>query len=137
MKRKTYAVSIIFLLGFCGLLSIFLEGFYLPFKPCRPKTYPDGTKTSQQFSQSSSDTLDKVLEFYDKNLDVKPWPADTAQWRREQLGDFNYLYSCFAVDINKLTTETGCIYVSSIDTVVHIEGELMRSEGSNVACPRN
>lgn len=137
MRRKVYFFNFTLLLICFGLLIIFLEGSYLPFKPCRPRTYPDGGKTNQQFSLSSPDSLSNVLSFYDETLDIKPWPADTAQWRREQLGKSNYLYSCFAVDINKLTTETGCIYISNRDSVVHIEGKLLRSEGSNTACPLN
>lgn len=137
MRRNIYFFSFILLLICLGLLIIFLEGSHLPVKPCRPRIYPGGVKTDQHFSLSSSDSLSTVLSFYDETLDIKTWPADTAQWRKEQLRDLNYLYSCFAVDINKLTTETGCIYISSSDSVVHIEGKLIRSEGSNVACPKN
>jgi hypothetical protein len=125
-----------FLVVCCSLAAFFVDGYYLPFKPCRPITYPEGRKTGQSFSYAATDTLDIVLSFYDQHLEVQPWPADTGLWRREELEDSRYLYSCYSVDINGLSTETGCIYVSRQDQGTWIEGMLLRSEGDNLPCPR-
>lgn len=137
--RRTILISALgglALLICCCLIGLFFEGYYLPFKPCRPITYPDGVRTTQQFSYTTTAPLDVVLLFYDQHLDVQPWPADRGQWRREELEDSKYLYSCYAGDINGLTTETGCIYVSSEKESPHIEGMLFRSEGGNTPCMR-
>jgi hypothetical protein len=138
MRRKIliFALGGLTLLICCGLIGLFFEGYYLPFKPCRPITYPDGTRTGKHSSYTSTVSLDTVLSFYDQHLDVQPWPADTGQWRREKLEGSKYLYSCYAGDINGLTTETGCIYVSGEKERSHIETVLFRSEGGNIPCPR-
>lgn len=138
MRRSMliFAFGVLALL-ICCLIVLFFEGYYLPFKPCRPITYPDGIKKGKQFSYTTTATLDVVLSFYDQHLDIQPWPADREQWRKEELGSSTYLYSCYAGDINGLTTETGCIYISNEGGSTLIETMLFRSEGGNIPCPRN
>lgn len=120
----------------CSLAGIYWDGYYLPFKPCRPIIYPDGQSTGEQLSYSAKVPLDSVILFYDQRLNVRPYPADTGQWRREQISQSKYLYSCFGVDINWLTAETGCIYVSGDIEITRIETRLLRGEGGSSACPK-
>ncbi len=140
MRRRRISIAVIggllFLVTCCSLIILFFDGYYLPFKPCRPISYPDGSKMSKQFSYTVTVAMDTVLSFYDQRLGVQPLPADTGQWRREELSDSRHLYSCYGVDINGLSTETGCIYVSKQGEGTHIEGMLLRSEGDNIPCSR-
>ena len=122
--------------GGCLILGIFWEGSYLPNKPCRPVVYPEGQTTTEQLSYDINDSIEAVLEFYDQRLNVQPFPGDTGQWRREELSTSKYLYSCYGVDINLLTTETGCIYVNPGGAGTHIETQLLKSEGGSIPCPR-
>lgn len=125
------------LLVACGLIILFLEGSYLPSKVCRPITYPDGKVTTERFSLKTTDSIEAVLSFYDQQLNAQPWlDAGTNQWGKEALGNSNYLYLCYGVDINRLTTETGCIYVSSRESGSTIEAVLFRSEGGYIQCPK-
>ncbi len=123
-------------LALCSLTVLFLDGYYLPFKPCRPITYPEGNNTSENFLYTATTGIDTVLAFYDERLDIQPRPGDIGLWRREELEDARYLYSCYGVDINGLSTETGCIYVSEQKMGTRVEGMLFRSEGDNLQCPR-
>lgn len=75
--------------------------------------------------------------FYSQHLGAQPaLLADKGEWRQEKLSNGTYLFSCYAADINRITTESGCIYVSADGSYTRIEGELNRSEGSNVPCLR-
>jgi hypothetical protein len=119
----------------CGALALFFDGYYLPFKPCRPITYPDGTPTTENLSYTTTVALDLVLSFFDQRLDAQPFPDDTLYWRKQKLGESKYLYACAAADINGLTTETGCIFVSREGNGTRIETILLRSEGGGPPCP--
>ncbi len=139
MRRLLISVtSVTFLIVVCCvLIGLFWDGYFLPSKPCRPLTYPDATRTTKAFSIITSDSVDTVLEFYNQHLGVKPvFVSDKGEWRREQLNNGAYLFSCYAGDINRITTESGCIYVSIDGINTKIAGELNRSEGSNVPCMR-
>jgi hypothetical protein len=133
------SVSVVmFLLVCCTLLGLFLDGYYLPGKPCRPFAYPNLVRTTNAFSITTQDSIETVLQFYDQNLNIKPiMEADTGDWKIEELENSRFLYSCYSVDINGLTTESGCIYVTVEGLFTRIEGELNRSEGSNIQCIRH
>ncbi len=80
--------------------------------------------------------LADVLVFYDNALNVQPWPGDTGLWTRQELAPGAFWYTCYGTDINRLSTETGCITVrQQAQGTVSIEGLLLRSEGSNAQCP--
>jgi hypothetical protein len=118
-------------------MYLFWDGYYLPGKSCRPITYPDARRTTKTFFLVTSDPIDKVLQFYNQQLDAQPlYLADTGDWKQEQLSNTKYLFSCYGNDINLLTTESGCIYVSIEGSFTRIEGDLVRSEGSNIPCSR-
>ena len=118
-------------------VDLFWDGYYLPKKPCRPITYPDARRTTKTFSITTKDSLETVLEFYTQSLGVKPiFDADTGDWRMERLSDKRYLLSCYGADINGVSTESGCIYVSVDGSHTKIDGDLYRSEGSNIPCRR-
>ena len=131
-------VSFVFLSVLCcALIFLFLDGYYLPGKTCRPITYPDARVTTKAFSLVTSDPIDIVLQFYNQQLDARHlYLADSNDWKQEQLSDSKYLFSCYGNDINLLSTESGCIYVSIEGVYTRIEGDLARSEGSNVPCSR-
>lgn len=139
MKRTIISITgiILSIAVCCAMIGLFWDGYYLPNKPCRPITYPDARRTTEPFSIMSQDSLDSVLEFYNLNLATKPiFEADKGDWKMEKLNDTRYLFSCYGVDINRITTESGCVYVSLEGNYVKIDGDLARSEGSNVPCPR-
>lgn len=121
----------------CISVALFWDGYYLPNKPCRPITYPNAKTTTESFSILTQDSLESVLEFYSQNLRTKSiYIADTGDWTMEELSTNKYLFSCYAPDMNRITTESGCVYVSFEKTYTRIEGNLTRSEGSNVPCMR-
>lgn len=136
-KKITVIVGVCLMMACCCLTILFVDGRYLPNKPCRPIMYPSESRTTRQFSNTTPTVIEEVLLFYDKTLDVQPWPADIGLWRREKLTENSYLYSCYGVDINGLSTETGCIYLYQRDENTHIVGILLRSEGDNLPCPRD
>jgi hypothetical protein len=148
MQRNTIvipacSVSLTALCCLCCLAAgLWWDGYYLPYKPCRPVTYSPNTEVGSGegmwFLESTSDSLNVVLANYDQRLKphIVPDYGDTGQWSKEQLPDGRYLYSCFGVDINRLSTETGCIYVKGQATQTQIEGWLFRSEGGNWPCPK-
>lgn len=134
MQRKTIILGCALSIVLCfGLTLVFIDGSLLPPKPCRPISYPQG-QTRKQFSVITADPMETVIDFYVTNLDVQPWPADTGQWKKVTL-DSGILFYCMGVDINGLTTETGCIYLRENGQGTFIEAELFRSEGGNVPCP--
>jgi hypothetical protein len=91
----------------CVLMYLFWDGYYLPGKSCRPITYPDARRTTKTFFLVTSDPIDKVLQFYNQQLDAQPlYLADTGDWKQEQLSNTKYLFSCYGNDINLLTTES-------------------------------
>jgi hypothetical protein len=116
------------------------DGYYLPNKPCRPIAYPagnlEGIGTGRRFAYITSDSVDLVLAFYDTELKSHTGTdyADTGEWYRSRKENGTYLYRCYGVDINGLTTETGCIYVAPSVSGALIEGWLLRSEGGHVQC---
>lgn len=127
---------IILLCCIAGVL--FWDGYFLPQKPCRLLIYPNATRTATPFSLVVPDPVNTVLEFYDEHLSAQPAPlADFNEWQVEKLSDGSYLYSCYGKDINRITGETGCIYVSVDGANTKIESEFYRSEGSNTPCKRN
>lgn len=142
MRRNTIfalsgaLLSLLLVACCCIGVALYWDGYYLPNKPCRPITYPDGQTTTTSFSTTTSDSLDAVLQYYDRQLNVQPYPGDMGQWIRVEQADSEYLYSCASVDINGLTTETGCVYISSQGEATYIETELLRSEGGNNQCSR-
>ena len=139
VRRKTVAArcSVLLILGLCVTTALFLDGFYLPGKPCRPVQHPDGQRTASPFQSVTETDLADVLAFYDHALQVQPRPGDTGLWTRQELGADAFLYTCYGVDINHLSTETGCITVRrQAEGTVSIEGLLLRSEGGNAQCPR-
>ena len=116
--------------------AVCLDGFYLPGKPCRPVRFPDGQRTANAFQYVVDADLADVLAFYDDALDVQPRPGDTGLWTRQELAPGDFWYTCYGTDINRLSTETGCITVRrQAQGTVSIEGLLLRSEGNNVQCP--
>ena len=85
----------------------------------------------------SDDAFDQVIRFYDQELPKLERAAETidfGQWQREY-SEGGAAYTCYGVDINMLTTETGCIYLSPELAATKIELLRFRSEGGNVPCP--
>ena len=140
MKRPIVFITstVLVLLICCIAAGLFWDGYFLPGKPCRLLTYPDATRTARPFSLVATETIDTVLEFYNEHLSAQPASlADLNEWQVEKLSEGSYLYSCYGTDINLITTETGCIFVSFDDAYTKIVGEFYRSEGSNTPCERN
>lgn len=120
------------------MTAIYLDGFFLPNKPCRPIKYPNMQRASQSFEYVVVKEIGDVLTFYDESLQVAPWPANAGLWSRQALSSTEFLYTCYAFDINHFSTETGCIYIKQeAQGEVAITGLLLRSEGSNAQCPIN
>lgn len=132
----TIAVTIVSIICCCLGLGLYWDGYYLPNKPCRPITYPAGKRTTSDFIYTGTESIETILRFYDEQLDIQPYPGDTGQWIRETLPDSRYLYSCFGNDINGMTTETGCIYISSDGMTSRITTDFFRSEGGHIPCAR-
>lgn len=138
--QRTRIVSITILLalsGICALLLLFVDGTYLPNKPCRPITFPDGKRTNRAGTQVAEVPIQTVLSFYDAKLNAQTGSVDFREWSKELRKDGDYLYSCYAVDINLLTTETGCIWVSGSQESTQIKVAVLRGEGGSWSCLRD
>ena len=141
IKPKPFLGVAIGLLLCCSSILIFFEGSLLPFKPCLPISYPDGKQLrkpgGEWLVQLTEDPSEKVLSFYDEELAaVRSYISgyELGQWKREDSGDRTYYY-CYGRDLNRVTTETGCISVSVTAETTRVETVRYRSEGSNVPCP--
>lgn len=140
MRKRTLTiiVGLIVTLGFGLAATIYLDGFFLPNKPCRLVKYPNTQRTAQPFEYVVTMEIGDILAFYDESLPVKLWPANTGLWSRQELSPTAFLYACYGTDINHLSTETGCIYIRQrTEGSVEVTGMLLRSEGSNAQCPLN
>lgn len=141
MRRNTIVMAgiaaTLFLCLCCLLAGLFFEGSILPNKPCRPLTYPDGSRTTESRDYTVADPMENVLEYYDRQLSVgEVGSSDTGQWSREDVSSSVVLYTCYGVDINRITTETGCIIVSQEASDTRIRTQLWRSEGAHTPCER-
>lgn len=138
-KRGTLLVSaatcvvVTMIVGLC----LYIDGYYLPYKPCRPVIYPSGQIVPKNDVYTTTDTVKTVEAFYDQHLNAEGLPRQQGIWVKESLDESMYLYSCHAIDINRTTTETGCIYIRPESDSTYIETKILISEGSNYACPRN
>jgi len=120
----------------CLGAGVYWDGYYLPNKPCRPITYPDAKQTTSSFTYTSDESINTLLQFYDQQLNVQAIRTEYGEWAKEQLTSLNYLYSCYSNDVNGMTTETGCIYISSDGVTSYIKTEFFRSEGGHIPCAR-
>jgi hypothetical protein len=87
--------------------------------------------------QTTKDPLEEVLLFYDEELAAVRshyGGRDLGQWQREDSEERVYYY-CYGRDINRVTTETGCIIVSGTTETTVVETIRYRSEGGSVPCP--
>jgi hypothetical protein len=114
---------------------IWWDGYYLPYKPCRPVEYPDGKVIAQDQHIGVSVPIAAVTGYYDRRLNVRV-NAEDGQWNKENLKDARILYWCVAADINRLSAETGCIYLSSAAGKTEIQTMLLRGEGGEWPCPK-
>ena len=144
MQRAKIAaiLGILLILSCCCLTGLYVDGYYLPFKVCRPITYPDGslnpTRDNTWFSYTVEDPIDDVTLFYDQQLPLgmrhRLWGVDLGRWEKNKIGDADYVYSCYGSDINYITIESGCVSVKKEEQGTHIRGWLVRSDSSNVPC---
>jgi hypothetical protein len=138
MRRPLQLVilAVFAVMACCGVGLVFWDGYYLPNKPCRPISFPEGRRLGGDSSVLSKDTLITVEAFYDKHLAPKPTGVgDIGDWRKDKLTAGGYRYWCFGNDINLLTTETGCIDIREVDAGTVIDYRLRRSEGASAPCP--
>lgn len=142
MRRRIVLIGMgcSFVLLLCTMVALFLDGFYLPGKSCRPLNYPDGRRVATPSVVTTLDPMHQVVQFYDQQLAAQILPDDTmlriaeGRWVRKKRGDDAYLYVCYGIDINRLTTETGCISVIAAGSQTHVTTELHRSEGGYTPC---
>lgn len=135
-------VGIILILLSCSLVYVFRDGYYLPNKPCRPILYPTGIEPKPTEAQvnfySTEDPINEVVQFYDQRLDAIParnlndWIR--SRWVRLKLGVANYVYECRSLDINRITSEQGCIYVNETDGGILIRTFFYRYEEETSSC---
>lgn len=138
MKRRVMIATTVVLTILCCLsLVIYWDGYYLPNNPCRLVTYPDARRTTSNFTYSGNEPVEMLLQFYDRELNAQPVRTEYGQWVKEKLtASATYLYSCYSNDINGITTETGCIYISSNGKTPSVKTEFFRSEGGHIPCAR-
>lgn len=140
-RRKILGLGIILtlILGCCIGIYVWEGGYYLPYKPCRPISYPDGKVVVNEFSYATDEPLNKLLSFYNQRLNAKSaLEADVGVWSREELHPTIYLFSCYGVDLNRYTTETGCIYIvnQKEEKKRMVIAKLYWGEGADPQCPR-
>ena len=73
----------------------------------RTISYAAGKVVTEATSSILPVSIDAVEKYYDQRLNVKPYPAEIGHWSRQKLPDSRILYSCPAVDINRLSVVTG------------------------------
>jgi hypothetical protein len=137
-KKRTPALVIIliFLLS-CTFICVYWEGYYLPFKACRPIIYPEGQRITEEISYTTPDPSKTVLPFFDQRLKAKSvedlgW--EDGQWMKTKVDSSMTLYWCVGADINLSTGETGCIYVRPEGNGTRIRTEFLRWEGASWLC---
>lgn len=119
------------------MYGIYWDGYYLPLKPCRPITYPDGEHITREISYTTQDSLKTVSQFFEQRLSprlVEGLEIENGQWMKMEVDNELTLYWCESVDINRTTGETGCIYVRPEGDKTNIETEFIRFEGANWLC---
>jgi hypothetical protein len=144
-KLTLRLLSLLLIIGCCSATIFFWWGsYYLPFKPCRPITFPDGIEQGQgtglRFSYTVDEPIDEVLSFYDSRLLGKEYRVGgiyLGQWNKQELGNSQFLYYCYGGDINLMTSESGCIYVRHQGQKTRIAAYLYRSEGANTQCSQS
>jgi hypothetical protein len=142
MRRKGVVFGVITgLFVCCSLPVVFFEGSLLPFKACLPILYPEADHVRQpegkRLVRHTTDSLEEVISFYDIQTALvrsNLYGYNLGNWNKE-IRDGIVYYWCYGGDINLVTTETGCITLTSTDGVVEIETLRLRSEGSNTPCP--
>lgn len=141
MRKRTLVIAAALLtctLASCLAVAVFWDGYYLPYKPCRPIGYPTGAVVAQEghdYDFSTGDNLATVVSFYDARLMPTDGGDPTNHWAKETLPASNYLYRCYGSDVNLLTTETGCIYVEpQIGGTTQIRISFFRGEGNGWPC---
>jgi len=139
-----FAIGCLCLLGCCCVGAIVCwDGYYLPFKYCRPVAYPSSDMTGlvegKWFTHTTTNDINEVISFYDARLltgQHQLGNIELGEWRKEHLKDERLLYHCAGTDINLLSTETGCVYISKKDQDTYIESWFFRSEGTHIPCPK-
>lgn len=134
-RRMLMIGSVISLLCI-ALCAVFWDGFYLPYKPCRPLVYASGQSSNQaRTTIITSDAFDQVINFYNQHLNPQPAAGfATGVWRQLDTQATFVSYACSSSDINMLTAETGCIFIIKEADKTSIVTELLTSEGSSVPC---
>lgn len=124
----------------CICIFLFLEGSLLPFKACRPIMYNQTERIKisegQRVSYITDDSIEEVLSFYDRTLTDLQYniisPGYTGQWKKWYYSGYIH-YDCYGNDINFLTGEVGCIYISREGDGTVIEARRYRG---TTPCPR-
>lgn len=129
----------------CGLFIVFLDGYYLPNKPCRPIEYPSAErinpKPGEVYDYLTDSKLESVIVFFDDELNATILPEyesseikASASWVRKKIDETTYVYQCISSDINGSTAEQGCLYVKEVEQGTLIETVLWRFETTTWAC---
>jgi hypothetical protein len=87
--------------------------------------------------QITTDPMEKVLLFYDEQLSqiqTHIFGNNLGQWEKEEIGNRVHYY-CYGGDLNRATSETGCISIHKTAETTRIDIVRYRSEGGNTPCP--
>lgn len=118
-----------------SLLYLFIDGYYLPFKPCRPMVYPSGEPMGKgRRDNLVGDSFVQVVAFYDQRLQPTTQKNIIGHWRTTDRRPDIVAYACSAGDINGTTGEQGCMYLLPMAGGTRVITELNVYEGSTVPC---
>ncbi len=133
--RKVFLGGMIVFGLLCAGGLVFIDGSYLPYKPCRPLRYQTDQRIGEGVTaEATTDTMTDVIGFYDLHLLPKAnGIGENGQWYKHTSSS-GISYSCSATDINLLTAETGCIDITKEGSRIAIRTELNRFEGSSLPC---
>lgn len=135
----------ILLLFCCGLFLLFFDGYYLPYKPCRPLEFPSlekisFPKRSKIYEYRTNQPIDEVVELFDNRLHPlvlsreQPLGVGVSDWKRKQLNSKIQVYQCISADINGSTLEQGCLYIRKTRHETAIQMMFGSFETSTFSC---
>ena len=146
--RKPFLIgggSVLIILLCCGLVFLFIDGYYLPYKPCRPLKFPSLEKRplpkwGETYQYRTNQSLDEIVELFDQKLrplvlsEEQSLGIGISAWKRKQIKEGTYVYQCISADINDITLEQGCMYIKESPEGTLIQTRLWVFETANPRC---
>ena len=129
----------------CGL-ALYYDGYFLPYKPCRPLEFPSlkvrpFPRQLEIYEYRTNLSVDEVTALIDNKIDPIVLSEEqylnvvaSGVWKRKQQADGTQVYQCISGDINGITIEQGCMYIREASEGTLIQTDLSSFETSTFPC---